>query len=66
MIILYSQYPLPRVFANLAGQKHFSKLDLCQAHHQLEVTEESKKYLTSDTHKALFQYNLAQRSGNMP
>ena len=54
------QYPLPRIediFANLAGGKHFSKLDLHQAHHQMEVTEESKKYLTINTHKGLYQYN---------
>ena len=53
-------YPLPRIediFANLAGGKHFSKLDLRQAYHQMEVTEESKKYLTINTHKGLYQYN---------
>ena len=54
------QYPLPRIediFANLAGGKHFSKLDLRQAYHQMEVIEEPKKYLTINTHKGLFQYN---------
>ena len=59
-VLLAEQYPLPRIediFANLAGGKHFSKLDLRQAYHQLEVTEESKKYLTINTHKGLFQYN---------
>ena len=59
-VLLAEQYPLPRIediFANLAGGKHFSKLDLRQAYHQLEVTEESKKYLTINTHKSLFQYN---------
>ena len=59
-VLLAEQYPLPPIediFANLAGGKHFSKLDLRQAYHQLEVTEESKKYLTINTHKGLFQYN---------
>ena len=59
-VLLAEQYPLPRIediFANLAGGKHFSKLDLRRAYHQLEVTEESKKYLTINTHKGLFQYN---------
>ena len=59
-VLLAEQYPLPRIediFANLAGGKHFSKLDLRQAYHQMEVTEESKKYLTINTHKGLFQYN---------
>ena len=44
-------------FANLAGGEHFSKLDQRQAYHQMEVTEESKKYLTINTHKGLYQYN---------
>ena len=59
-VLLAEQYPLPRIediFANLAGGKHFSKLDLRQAYHQMEVTEESKKYLTINMHKGLFQYN---------
>ena len=59
-VLFAEQYPLPRIediFANLAGGKHFSKLDLRQAYHQMEVTEESKKYLTINTHKGLFQYN---------
>ena len=60
-VLRAEQYPLPRIediFANLAGGKHFSKLDLRQAYHQMEVTEESKKYLTINTHKAgLFQCN---------
>ena len=59
-VLLAEQYPLPRIediFANLAGGKHFSKLDLRQAYHQMEVTEESKKFLTINTHKGLFQYN---------
>ena len=51
---------LPRkedIFANLAGGKQFSKLDLRKAYHQMEVTEESKKFLTINTHKGLFHYN---------
>ena len=51
-VLLAEQYPLPRIediFTNLAGGKHFSNLD-----HQMVVTEESKKYLTINTHKGLF------------
>ena len=43
------QYPLPRIediFANLAGGQKFSKIDLRQAYHQLEMEQDSKKYLT--------------------
>ena len=59
-VLLAEQYPLPRIediFANLAGGKHFSKLDLRLAYHQMEVTEASRKFLTINTHKGLFQYN---------
>ena len=59
-VLIAEQYPLPRIediFSTLAGGKHFSKLDLRQAYHQMEATEESKQYLTINTHKGLFQYN---------
>ena len=59
-VLLGEQYPLPHkedIFANLAGGKQFSKLDLRKAYHQMEVTEESKKFLTTNTHKGLFHYN---------
>ena len=59
-VLLAEQYPLPRIkdiFANLAGEKHFSKLDPRKAYHQMEVIEESKKFLTINTHKGLFQHN---------
>ena len=58
-VLLAEQYPLPcieDIFANLVGGKHFSKLDLRQAYHQVEVTEEFRKFLTINTHKGLFQY----------
>ena len=54
------QYPLPRIediFANLAGGQKFSKIDLRQAYHQIEMEDDSKKYLTINTHMGLFQYN---------
>ena len=53
------QYPLlgiEDIFANLAGVQ-FSKIDLRQAYRQLEMEEDSKKYLTINTHMGLFQYN---------
>lgn len=53
------QYPLPRpddLFATLAGGKKFTKLDLAQAYLQLRVSEESKKYLTVNTHRGLYQH----------
>ena len=58
-VLLAEQYPLPPIediLTNLAGGKHFGKLDLRQAYHQMEVTEDSKKFLTINTYKGLFQY----------
>ena len=40
------QYPFPHIediFANLADGQKFSKIDLRQAYHQLEIEEDSKK-----------------------
>lgn len=54
------QYPLPRIddiFAKLAGGQKFTKIDLRQAYHQMEVEEESQEYLTKNTHQGLYQYN---------
>ncbi len=53
-------YPLPRVdelFADLSGGKHFTKLDMSNAYLQLPLSEESKQYVTINTHKGLFQFN---------
>lgn len=54
------EYPLPRIndiFAKLAGGQTFTKIDLNQAYHQVEVEEESQKYLTINTHQGLYLYN---------
>ena len=51
-------YPLPTagdLFAKLAGGKVFTKLDLSNTYQQLGLSEESKEYLTVNTHKGLFQ-----------
>ena len=38
------------------GSKYFSKIDLKQAYHQLELTEESRYITTFSTHEGIFCY----------
>ena len=57
-VLAVEEYPLPTpedLF--LSGGKIFSKLDLSQAYLQLPVQEESKPYLTINTHQGLCAYN---------
>ena len=56
-------YPLPRIddlYASLAGGQSFTKLDLKNAYMQIELEEESKKFVTINTSRGLFQYNRLQ------
>ena len=53
------QYPLPNaedLFATLSGGKIFSKIDLSHAYQQVELDDNSQKYLTINTHKGLYRY----------
>ena len=54
------QYPVPtaeNLFATLAGGQAFSKLDLSQAYQQVKLEADSRKYVTINTHKGLYQFN---------
>ena len=44
------------IFPTLAGGKHFTTLDLSHAYNQLIMDEESRKLVTVNTHKGLYQY----------
>ena len=44
------------LFAQLNGGQHFTKLDMSHAYQQLVLEEESRKYVTVNTHKGLFTY----------
>ena len=53
------QYPLPRptdLFATLASGKYLSTLDLLHAYNQIQLDEDSKKYVTINTHRGLYRY----------
>ncbi|XP_041452504.1 uncharacterized protein K02A2.6-like [Lytechinus variegatus] len=53
------KYPLPNpqdLFSTLAGGCYFTKLDLSQAYQQMTLEENSREYLTINTHRGLFQY----------
>ncbi|KAI2645698.1 hypothetical protein H4Q32_028452 [Labeo rohita] len=55
------QYPIPRLedlCSTLSGGKKFSKLDLSHAYQQVVVDEESQKFLTINTQRGLFTYQL--------
>lgn len=53
------QYPISKVedlFAQLNGGQHFTKLDVSHAYQQVFLEEESRKYVTINTHKGLCAY----------
>ena len=53
------KYPLPRIedlFAALAGGASFTKLDLAHAYQQIPLDADSRKFVTINTLKGLFQY----------
>lgn len=53
------QHPLPLpqdIFAKLANKKVFSQIDLSDAYLQVEVEPASRKLLTINTHKGLFEF----------
>ena len=53
------RYPLPifdSFITNLRNAKYFSRLDLTNAYHQLELHEQSRSITTFITHKGMFRY----------
>ena len=52
-------YPLPRIedlLTSPAGGKTFTTLDLAHAYQQVELDKDSRKFVTINTHKGLFEY----------
>jgi hypothetical protein len=53
------KHPIPRIeelFTSLAGGKTLSKLDLSHAYLQVPLDEASRRLVTINTHKGLFEY----------
>ena len=53
------QYPQPKtqdLFSSLSGRQKFTKLDLSKAYLQLMLEEDSRQYLTINTHRGLYQF----------
>nr|XP_033495922.1 uncharacterized protein K02A2.6-like [Epinephelus lanceolatus] len=53
------QYPIPKMedmIACLTGGEKYTKLDMSHAYQQIVLEEESRKYVTVNTHKGLFTY----------
>ena len=51
-------YPIPRteyLFASMSRGERFTKLDLSHAYQQLELDEETREYLTINTHHGLYR-----------
>ena len=60
-VLAVDKYPLPKpddLMAQLAGGQKFSKLDLSQAYQQILLDENSRKFVTINTHLRLFQWTL--------
>ena len=58
-VLEVDQYPLPKpdnIFATLATGKFFSKIDLTHAHQQMKLKEDSRDYVTINTHRGLYRY----------
>ena len=63
------QYPLPKladIFATLAGGKRFTTLDLSDAYNQMLMDDESRRYITINTHQGLYRYYLSASRRPLP
>ncbi|XP_064482118.1 uncharacterized protein K02A2.6-like [Ornithodoros turicata] len=62
--IVVDSHPLSHpddLFHSLAGARHYSKLDLSSAHHQLVLAKESHNITAFTTHEGLFRYKKVIR-----
>ena len=57
-VLEVDQHPLPNpeeLFVTLSGGEKFSKLDLSRAYQQIVLDEDSREYVTINTHKGLYR-----------
>ena len=57
-VMCVNQYPLPKIddiFATLAGGKKYSKLDLTQRYHHMDLDEATQNLLVINKNKELLQ-----------
>ena len=62
-MLIVEQYPIPKIeklFTKLNGCKYFATLDLSEAFHQIEVDDESQKYLVINTIKGLYKLVISK------
>ncbi|KAK3725271.1 hypothetical protein QZH41_010111, partial [Actinostola sp. cb2023] len=53
-------YPIPKIddlYTKLAGGKTLTELDLSHAYEQMLLDDDSKQYVTINTHQGLYRYN---------
>lgn len=53
------EHPMPvaeELYQKLNGGQKFTKLDLSQAYQQIELEEDSRQYVTINTHQGLYRY----------
>ena len=65
-VIKNDTYPQPtpeELFSKIQGGKKFSKIDLTKAYLQLELDEESQKFLTINTRKGLKHFTRLPYGG---
>jgi len=48
------------IFAELSGNRYFSKFDFCKGYWQVPMYEEDKDLTTFVTHRGLFRFTIMQ------
>ena len=63
-VLEVDQHPLPNpeeLFVTLSGGEKYTKLDLSRAYQQIQLDEDSREFVTINTHKGLYRPTRARR-----